>query len=162
MELSRTNLFSNKHNRINNSLRLEGMHEGTLGDNLTLLVTAMKFRIRIRTEDRTHSRDKSIELSLQLARARLCIAFFGISSQINRFGDGSAKGVGLSFLHVLICPAALERSLQETSLRLEAELFHKLIMAIVMILINKEEKRRNEKKRKGDICFIVKDFIISS
>ena len=124
MELSRTNLFSNKHNRINHSLRLEGMNEGTLGDNLTLLVTAMELGIRICTEDRTHSRDKSIEFSLQLARARLGIAFFGISCQVNRFGDGSAKGVGLSFLHVLICPAALEGSLQETSLRLETELFH--------------------------------------
>ena len=100
------------------------MSEGALSDNLTLLVTAMKLGIRLRMEDRTHSRDKSIELSLQLARARLCIAFFGISSQVDRLGDGSTKGIGLSFLHVLISPAALERSLQEASLRLEAELFH--------------------------------------
>lgn len=98
------------------------MREASDGNHLALLVRAAEVGIGVGSEDRSHARDVSVELSLHLAGTRLLSTRRGQSAHVHGFGHLGGEGVAVSRLHVLVGPATLHGGLQEASLGLEAEL----------------------------------------
>ena len=98
------------------------MREASHGNHLALLVRAAQVGVGVGSEDGSHARHVSVELSLHLARTRLVSSRRGQSAHVHRLRHLGGEGVAVSRLHVLVGPATLHRGLQEASLGLEAEL----------------------------------------